>query len=186
MVQRMGSECEGGSQWSFLRSIPFTNTCLVEWSENHTTQFAFVWAVLIHALASGEHLDIPHRALRFLEDSPILQSLSSFSLQLFLGHWVIYRFWMRLSALLLFRGEWEMNTIFIAVYGTSCAFKAIAQPSLDYCLLCAVGTPDGEDETVPLQHDNNHNSGYEATTMTSYSFTSETLTLSSECSIVQR
>ena len=130
MVQALGHECTE-DLWSWVRSTPFTNPCLVDWGEDYTTHFAWAWAVLIHSLATAELQDVPDRYFRFLENSQILQTLGTFSLQLYLGHWVVHPLWIRLSAAMRFDGEWEMNTMFIAVYGTCYAFKALAQPWLD-------------------------------------------------------
>ena len=108
-----------------------TEPCLLAWSYAYTNKFAPVWALIIHWLAASELREVPGRAFLFLEESRVLQVLSTFSLQLYLGHWCIFQLLQAVSAWVGMEGQWEINTVFVAVYWLSYQFKVHAQPVLD-------------------------------------------------------
>ena len=124
------NQCHGGV-WSFLTSLPFTDYCMLEWAGLFTTKFAFIWAILIHWFAASEFHDVPNRTFLFLEESHLLQTLSTFSIQLYLGHYTIFRTLMGLSQRMLFRSQLGLHTVFILIYGSCYLFKLYIQPYLD-------------------------------------------------------
>jgi hypothetical protein len=132
--------CEEGL-WSFLWSVPFTNYCMLDWAYKSTTKFAFAWAIIIQWAAASEYHDVPGRCLRCLEESHLLQTLSGFSLALYLGHFPVYRVLMLLSRCACMESEWRLNTLFIAVYGLCYLFKVHLQPYLDRVLAVSVQEP---------------------------------------------
>jgi peptidoglycan/LPS O-acetylase OafA/YrhL len=134
------NKCEGGL-WSFLDSIPFTNYCMLNWAYMSTTKFAFMWAMIIQWAAASEYHDIPNRPLKFLEESHLLQTMSTYSLQLYLGHFPVYKLLIGLSAHLLIESQWRLNTIFIAVYGICYLFKLYMQPCMDRALKTKTAAP---------------------------------------------
>ena len=122
--------CEGG-EWSFLESVPFTDYCLLDWAYMTTTKFAVVWAVFIQWFAASELHNVPGRTFQFLEDSPLLQTMNTFSLQLYLGHITFFKLLMGLAMHMKFNSQLGLHTIFIIVYGLSYSMKLYVQPYLD-------------------------------------------------------
>ena len=108
-----------------------TEPCLLAWSYAYTNKFAPVWALIFHWLAASELRDVPGRPFLFLEQSRVLQALSTFSLQLYLGHECIFKLLMTCSEWVGMRGQWEVNTVFVAVYWLCYQFKVHVQPLLD-------------------------------------------------------
>lgn len=122
--------CEGGD-WSFLWSVPFTDFCLLNWAYMAATKFAVFWAVLIQWLAASELHDVPGRAFRFLEDSPLLETMNTFSLQLYLGHITFAKLLLGLAMHLRCASQLGTHVVFVVVYGLSYLTKIYVQPHLD-------------------------------------------------------
>jgi hypothetical protein len=117
--------------WSFMATNPFTDTCLLFWSYSYINKFALLWAVLIHWLATSELQNIRNRPFEFLEQSQLMRTLSTFSLQLYLGHTPMYYLLYQVSVWLYLDSEWEFNLVFIAVYWACYGVKVWVQPFLD-------------------------------------------------------
>lgn len=116
--------------------IPCDNTltCILAMYFASINKFAILWVVLIHWLATSELHDIPNRRFRFLENSNLLQTLSTYSLQLYLGHVPLSVLLYNISKWISFEREWEFNLMFIAVYWASYGIKIHIQPLMDSCM----------------------------------------------------
>jgi peptidoglycan/LPS O-acetylase OafA/YrhL len=100
----------------------FAGTCLIDWSYAFPTKFAWLWVHIIHWLASTAFFTEDH-------NNTLLQTLSSFSLHLYLGHAIIHSLLSRLSVALRSDRDWGLHTLFLAVYGLSYGCKLL----LDSC-----------------------------------------------------
>jgi hypothetical protein len=144
------NECDK-SIWSFVWSAPFTNYCILEWDYATPTKFAAVWALFIQWLAAAELHDVPDRTFRFLEESHLLQTLSTFSLHLYLGHTTINRLLSGLAMHMRFQSQLGLHTTFIIVYSVCYLLKVYLQPLLDRAVYAEpqINADDAETHTGP-------------------------------------
>ena len=138
------------SAWSVFGSNPFTDPCMLVWSYACLNKFALFYAVFIHWLASSEVLDTPGRFFRFMETNTVLQTLSTFSLQLYLGHSPIRQLIIQVLRWFLYEKQLELDMMCIAVYGASYAVKLYVHPWMDVCMealgrCCATGSKSVQD-----------------------------------------
>ena len=119
------------SAWSVFGSNPFTDPCMLVWSYACLNKFALFYAVFIHWLASSEVLDTPGRCFRFMETNTVLQTLSTFSLQLYLGHSPIRQLIIQVLRWFLYEKQLELDMMAMAVYGACYAVKVYAHPWMD-------------------------------------------------------
>lgn len=112
--------------------VPSSGHCLWAWATEHINCNAFLWMTVIHGLASSELNDVPARAFMHLEQNELLRTMSTFSLQLYLGHAVLDKLVIiRVSSWIGVIQEWEMDTIMVAVYLICYGIKIYVQPWLD-------------------------------------------------------
>ena len=120
------------TSWSFATSSnPFSDPCLLVWSYAYCNKFSMLYAVIIHWLAASELGNVPNRYFRFLETTPFLQTLSTFSLQLYLGHSPIHKIVIQICGWVGFETHWELNLVFLIVYSTAYAVNVHIQPYLN-------------------------------------------------------
>ena len=117
----------------FYASAPDSYPCAVIWYDAFCSKYAMAWAVLIHWLASSEHLDHPHWLSGVLRDNHVLRTLSTFSLQLYLGHFVIFTAISEITK----RADSSVSVLFmfIFIYGGCYWFYLYVQPLLDRAVL---------------------------------------------------
>ena len=113
----------------FYWAVPDSFGSVYKWYTAFVTKTALVWAALIHWLATSELLGHSHWLSATLRDSPILHTLSDFSLHLYLGHQNV--FMVAKDATRLTIGPVGLHMLFLVVYGSCYLFYVYIQPLLD-------------------------------------------------------
>ena len=104
--------------------------CTRQWYRAFVTKSALAWAVLIHYLAASERHDQPHWLSGTLRNGHLLCTLSTYSLQLYLGHGLVFKVVNDATRLTI--GKIGHHLMFIAVYGICYLFYIYIQPHLDW------------------------------------------------------
>ena len=105
-------------------------SCAIVLLEMFVTKTTMVWAVLVHYLASSEHLHRPHWLSDVLQNSHVPAMLSTFSLELYLGHIFVCDVVHDVTKIA--NAPIGLHLVFIIVYGMCYLFHVRVQPRLNY------------------------------------------------------
>lgn len=140
------SRCESMQLIGLVPSSPY---CIVGWLQQHINCQAFLWTSVVHHLASSELLDVPGRVWATLEKNDLLRTINTFSLQIYLGHVVIYELIVhRMGDAMDLTNEWDMDTVILAVYSTCYAIKIWVIPHIERAMQSVSCIPHAHPRTL--------------------------------------